>query len=251
MKVKVSLAKYDLPGAVKVVCHEERRLFEYRIPGMEGSAWQDLGARPFRVEIFGSVFGDELRGEFLAEIRQKYLAAEPVVFVADAIEGSGVEEVVIEKLNVRESSKDHNILKYDISLAKYVPPPVDQVPGDIGTELDTEAAGSFDSMVDLAVEDNLLSDFTEQFSELDLDNILDELPTDLLDDLLELIGAGYEEPVEVFSDLADAIEGDEFDPGSTVAGAAKIAAKLVVTLLGPKGEESWVGELAEKFKEII
>ncbi|GBC61354.1 hypothetical protein DENIS_2314 [Desulfonema ishimotonii] len=261
MTAKVSLAKIDLPGARNVVCHEARKLVEHKIPGMRGSFFQDMGGQPVRIEVAGSVFGDEARSGFLTSVREKYLAAEPVIFVADALEGTEVQEVLIRDFRVYESADDHNVLNYQISLDEYVPPPDESGLGAVEDATALEGGDRFDALVDdvaadLPVDqglmDQTLGDFSDAFSEMELDDLLENIPAELLDQLEGLLGIGYEDPVEVWEDLSDTVTDGELDTGAVVAGSAQIAAKLVLTLLTADADKKseWT-QVADFFKKII
>lgn len=239
MKTKVSLGKVDLPGVEHVHCRQARNVCEHRIPGLDGSFFQDMGSDPVSVEIWGSTFGDEGRSEFLTAIREKYTGAEPVIFVADTIEGTAVEEVLIRDVNVFESSQYHNVLGYHISLAEYTPPPSNDMGlSDVESGIAENAVSDFDSMVDGVIEDTVLGDFSEQLESVtDMESLLDALPTELLDGLMDLLGAGYEQPKEVFSDVTDAATGDEgLNVSKVGAGMVKMGAKLALTILTESDE---------------
>lgn len=255
MKSKVYLAKEELKGVERVVCHESRNLCEHKIPGLDGgSFFQDMGGMPVRIEIFGSIFGGEAKSKFLSFIREKYLAAEPVIFASDSTEGTRVQEVLIKKLQSYESATSHNILNYEISLVEYVSPPADttgitEVEGDISLDADNR----FDSMVEDVKTEETLGNFLEEFSSAsDIESFLDNIPVELLDKLTDLVGAGYEETTDVYKDLVDAItiDNEGLNVSGTLGGMTKIAAKIAVTILLKEGGAEWT-ELAEYFKQAI
>src|SRR5262249_19700290 len=74
------------------------------------------------VEITGSLSTDELRDEFLKEVREKFLAGEPVDFLADIVKESELEQVLIEALDLEERASDPDLFRYRIILREYTEP---------------------------------------------------------------------------------------------------------------------------------
>ncbi len=54
------------------------------------------------------------------KVNGKYIAGEAVVFLADAIEGAEVQEVLIEAFSASESVDSHDVLHYRIELAEKI-----------------------------------------------------------------------------------------------------------------------------------
>ena len=63
---------------------ESRALAEHRVPGLDGSYFQDLGPVPDTIVISGTKHGDE----FLNGIRKIFNAGGPTTFVADINTGT-------------------------------------------------------------------------------------------------------------------------------------------------------------------
>ena len=258
MKAKVSIAKKEILGVEKIICNEARQLCEHKLPGLRGSIFQDMGEQPVRIDVFGSIFGEEAKDNHLSFIREQYLSAEPVIFISETVKDTQIEEMLIENFEVYESSDFHDTLKYRISLIEYIKPPEKIEAGMLEKDILSISEDRFDALVEdveLSSMDGLLSDFSDQFSDMDIDTLLDALPQDLLDKLGDLLGIGYENHSEVLKDtINDAIslDSDGINVADTVAGSAKIAAKLVMTILSASDDKkaSWTN-LAEKFKQLL
>lgn len=123
----------------RIASVEQRRLAVLPVPGLSGDLHQDLGRGALAVEIAGSLSGDEARDTFLAEVRAKFLAGEPVDFVADIVAESELEQVLIEELRLEEVAGHPDSFRYAVVLREYTEPPEPPAPGmDLGLELDPE-----------------------------------------------------------------------------------------------------------------
>jgi hypothetical protein len=122
MNSKPVLGDWEIPHIQKMRSNELRRIAELPIPGRAGSLLQDLNSAPTTIEIHGSVYAGE-RSEFLASVREKFKAGEPVTFVADITEATDIQYVVIESLAIEESSHYPEQIDYAIRLRESPPPP--------------------------------------------------------------------------------------------------------------------------------
>lgn len=100
-----------------------RRLARHGIPGLQGDLVQDLGTESLTVVIEGSLQGDERRAEHLERLQGQFLAGDPIPFVADIVESSELDEVVIVGFDVGERNVDVDEFWYRIELREYVEPP--------------------------------------------------------------------------------------------------------------------------------
>jgi hypothetical protein len=150
--VRPMLDTWELPCVVRVELVESRRLARLGVPGLTGDLHQDLGADSLTVAIVGSLQGDERRSEFVERLQELFRAGTPVPFVADIVESSELEEVIIVGFEVVETTDWVDATEYRIVLRQYVEPPpppslVPEVP-DLDDLLDL-AAGLLDGL-DLA-----------------------------------------------------------------------------------------------------
>ncbi len=120
------------------------------MPGLSGDLHQDLGRGALAVEIVGSLAGDETRDDFLKQVREKFLAGDPVDFVADIVKESELERVLIETLEVEEVAGAPDSFRYRIVLREYTEPPEPPAPAaDFGLDLDADLDGLADLGLDL------------------------------------------------------------------------------------------------------
>src|SRR5687768_5032484 len=96
------IGEWEVPRIERIRTLEDRRLARISIPGLRGDLHQDLGASSLKVEIAGSLHGDQLRDEFLEKLREQFAAGEPVTFVADILSATELEQVMIERLDLEE-----------------------------------------------------------------------------------------------------------------------------------------------------
>ncbi len=128
---------------------ERRALVEHRVPGMAGSAFQDLGRSAACVKITGILFSSEARDE-LETLRQKFQAAEPISFTADITTATEIVDVLIEDLRVVETAGRPQTFVYDIILRESPPPPPPIDPlSSLNTDIVGDAQGLFDEALGL------------------------------------------------------------------------------------------------------
>jgi len=136
--VRPMIGSWEVPRIEAIGTHEARRLAVLPVPGLSGDLHQDLGRAALSVEISGSLYGDELRDDFLKDLRQKFLAGEPVDFVADIVGESELEQVLIESFQLEESASISGTFRYRIVLREYTEPPEPAgLGGDFGLDVDT------------------------------------------------------------------------------------------------------------------
>lgn len=122
MSSKPMLGDWEVPRIQLIRTDEHRRLVELPVPGRAGGLLQDLNSAPAVVEIHGSLFADE-RTDFLTSAREKFKAGEPLTFVADITEATEIQYVMIESLQVEESSRFAEQIDYRMTLRESPPPP--------------------------------------------------------------------------------------------------------------------------------
>ncbi len=151
MKVKPVMDGFEIPHIAAIETLERRDFVELRVPGMTGSLLQDLAAQPTRVEIRGSVFGDDDKDAFLNEVRSRFAAGDPITFVGDIVTATEVQYVVIETLHVEETGTRPDQLAFHMILRESPPPPPPGNPlGDLDAGLLDQAAGFADSVAGAA-----------------------------------------------------------------------------------------------------
>jgi hypothetical protein len=123
MLVKPMIDSWEPPFIERISTAESRRLAALPVPGLDGDLHQDMGRAALAVEISGSLTGDEARDDFLKALREKYLAGEPVDFVADIVKESKLEKVLIEELELAEVAGSTDAFRYRIVLREYTEPP--------------------------------------------------------------------------------------------------------------------------------
>ena len=133
------IGSWEPPRIECISSYEARRLTVLPVAGLSGDLHQDLGRGALAIEIVGSLYGDEARDDFLKEIRQQFLAGDPVDFVADIVKESELERVLIEELRMEEVAGDADGFRYRIVLREYTEPPEPPSPAaDFGLELDPD-----------------------------------------------------------------------------------------------------------------
>lgn len=137
--VRPMIGGWEPPSIEAVRSFEARRLATLPVAGLSGDLHQDLGRGALAIEIVGSLGTDEARDDLLKEIRAKFLAGEPVDFVADISKESELEQVLIAALDLGEAAVDGSVFHYRIVLLEHTEPPeppagVDLGIGDLGLD---------------------------------------------------------------------------------------------------------------------
>ena len=135
MLVRPLIGGWSPPSIERIASFESRRLAVLPVPGLSGDLHQDMGRGALAIEIVGSLATDETRDTFLKDIREKFLAGEPVDFVADIAKESELEQVLIEELRFEEVASEADMFRYRIVLREYTEPPEPPAPLDLGAEL--------------------------------------------------------------------------------------------------------------------
>jgi hypothetical protein len=136
MLVRPLIGGWSPPSIERIASFESRRLAVLPVPGLSGDLHQDMGRGALAIEIVGSLATDETRDQFLKDVREKFLAGDPVDFVADIAKESELERVLIEELRFEEVANDADMFRYRIVLREYTEPPAPPAPSlDLGAEL--------------------------------------------------------------------------------------------------------------------
>jgi len=142
MLVRPMLGGWEPRGIEAIRTDEARRLVRLPVPGLSGDLHQDLGRSMLALRIVGSLAGDEARDEHLKELRTRFKDGTPVDFVADIINESELERVLISDFRLEERAGDPDGFHYEIVLVEYTEPPEPPSPGldlgldDLGLDID-------------------------------------------------------------------------------------------------------------------
>jgi hypothetical protein len=143
MAVTPMLGDWEIPRIALMRTEEARKLQAYPIPGRAGSVYQDLGAEATIIEVAGSIYLEEERGRFMEDARSRFLAGEPLTFVADITQATDIQYVIIESLVLEERGDRPDEVAYRMRLRESPPPPPPPDPfGAIDSDL-LDAAGGF------------------------------------------------------------------------------------------------------------
>src|SRR5262245_51468327 len=146
----LELAGIALDKLVHIEVRQRAGFVHHNVPGASGDFTQNLG-RPSVVVGFQGIFYGPDAADQLKELRDKYLAREPVDFLAEAVGEGYFSQVVIERLAVAQRAGSLDEFDYVCEVVEYVPPPppaASNLLGDLDTGLLDEAAGLMDDIQD-------------------------------------------------------------------------------------------------------
>lgn len=162
MLVRPMIGRWEVPRVEGIASREARRLAVLPVPGLSGDLHQDLGRGALEIELVGSLSGDQARDDFLKELRAAFLAGDPVDFVADIVNESELEQVLISALELEESAERPDEFSYRIALREYTEPPEPPEPpgfGDgFGLDVDADLGLDVDLGLDMLDLPGLLGD---------------------------------------------------------------------------------------------
>lgn len=144
----LELAGIPLDKLLKVEVREKARFARHAVPGLSGELTQNLG-RPSVAVAFQGIFLGADAADKLKQLREKYLAREPVDFLCEAVGEGYFTQVVIEGLQVVQRAGLVDQFDYACEVAEYVPPPPPAVSNplaDIDTRIRDEATGMMDGI---------------------------------------------------------------------------------------------------------
>ncbi|MEM9556629.1 MAG: hypothetical protein AAGC60_20385 [Acidobacteriota bacterium] len=203
--IRPMIGSWEVPRIEAIRALETRRLQALPVPGLSGDLHQDLGRAALRLEIVGSLHGDEARDAFLSELRRALDAGEPVDFVADILHEAVLEQVLIQHLDVAEVAGSADAFRYTIRLREHTePPPPD--PGGFG------GIPGLDDL-DLSLADELGLDIDLGLDLLDIPGLAVDVPA--LDDVLTPVEEAAAAHAAVTERAADAVT-----PATNAAGDA-------------------------------
>jgi hypothetical protein len=104
---------------------DNRNVVLHTVPGMEGSAIQDLGRTAVRVSFDGIVMGASAKN-IVEMLRSKFKLGEPVLFNSDVSGTADVTKVVIDEFKVANVAGNKDRFDYSIRLREFKEPPQQQ-----------------------------------------------------------------------------------------------------------------------------
>lgn len=113
--VRPMLGDLELEQVQVVQTDEDQLLVRHPVPVLEGDFLQDLGRRGAQVSLTGVLTRPEV-GESLADLRAAFHAGDPVPFVSDITQATLVDEVLIERMDVREVAGRPSAYEYFLTL---------------------------------------------------------------------------------------------------------------------------------------
>jgi hypothetical protein len=118
----VELGGINLAHLTHVAVREQARIVRHAVPGMSGDLAQTLG-RPSVVVQFCGIFYGADAGADLDQLRQAYLAHEPVDLFTEAVGEGYFTQVLIARLEVAQRAGYLDQFDFACEVIEYVKPP--------------------------------------------------------------------------------------------------------------------------------
>ncbi|MCD1294326.1 hypothetical protein CUJ83_04850 [Methanocella sp. CWC-04] len=101
---------------------DSRSIVEHKVPGMEGSVFQNLGRAAVRISFDGAFQGKNAKS-LLEAIRSKFKQGTALPFTSDVSGSADVTKVIIEDLKIQDVAGIQGKYSYSIILREYKEPP--------------------------------------------------------------------------------------------------------------------------------
>lgn len=142
----IELGGISLEQLTHVVVRERARIVHHAVPGLSGDLAQTLGRPSVEVSIRGIFYGASAADD-LKQLRDAYLAREPVDFFAEAVGEGYFAQVLISKLEVMQHAGYLDQFDFACDVVEYVEPP-EPVVVDPLAALDSDLIGEAGAFVD-------------------------------------------------------------------------------------------------------
>lgn len=109
------LGDLQLEQVQVVQSDEDQAVVRHRVPALEGDFLQDLGRRGARLALTGVLTAPDVK-DHLADIRTRFHAGDPLPFVSDISSATAVDQVLIERMDVRELAGRPSAFEYHLTL---------------------------------------------------------------------------------------------------------------------------------------
>ena len=113
--VRPMLGDLELEQVQLVESDEDQVVVRHSVPALEGDFLQDLGRRGARVSLTGVLTAPETK-DSLADLRTRFHAGDPVAFVSDITSATAVDQVLVERMDVRELAGRPSMFEYHLTL---------------------------------------------------------------------------------------------------------------------------------------
>ncbi|WP_324651568.1 peptidoglycan-binding protein [Georgenia sp. H159] len=113
--VRPMLGDLELEQVQVVTADEDQAVVRHRVPALEGDFLQDLGRRGAHLALTGVLTAPEVK-DHLADLRERFHAGDPVPFVSDITSATAVDQVLIERMDVRELAGRPSAFEYHLTL---------------------------------------------------------------------------------------------------------------------------------------
>ncbi|MDB9527116.1 peptidoglycan-binding protein [Oscillatoria sp. CS-180] len=123
--IRPVLGEIELQQVQRIETDADQVWTQHSIPALEGDFLQGLGRKATWVKLSGVLSGAEVESG-LDDLRQKFYAAEPVVFAADIATATQLDQVLIEEMGVRELAGKPSRFEYAFTLREYIEAPANR-----------------------------------------------------------------------------------------------------------------------------
>jgi hypothetical protein len=118
----IELAGIQLNRIHQIETLEQGNFIYHRVPGSQGNITQNIGRDSVCLKLQGIFYGPKAQ-ENLESLRQVYQKRKAVDFLADIVGQSYFSQVILDRFEVIQSSRDPEQFSYSLTITEHVPPP--------------------------------------------------------------------------------------------------------------------------------
>lgn len=137
----------ELPQVQEIATFDRRELAEHKPPGMSGSLLQNLGRQPTSLVLGGVASGPQAQN-FIEQLDEIFRAGNPVPFVADILNATDIEEMLIDDLKIRDLAGKPQRFAYVLTLREHMEPVEPEPEGLLDADILDQAGDLLDDLVD-------------------------------------------------------------------------------------------------------
>lgn len=137
----------ELSQVQQIATFDRRELAEHKPPGMSGSLLQNLGRQPTSLLVGGVASGPQAL-QFIEQLDEKFRAGNPVPFVADILNATDIEQMLIADLKVRDLAGKPLRFAYVLTLREHIEPVEPEPAGLLDAEILDQAGDLLDDLVE-------------------------------------------------------------------------------------------------------
>ena len=119
--MSIELAGIKLNRVHHIETLEQGSFIYHHIPGLQGNIAQNMGRNSICLQLYGIFYGPRAQQD-LESLRRVYQQQKAVDFLADIVSQSYFSQVIVDRFEVVQSTRDPEQFSYRLTITEYVKP---------------------------------------------------------------------------------------------------------------------------------